>query len=88
MPKEAVQEARSYPKFEFLFQPEQTEPFLRRVEKTCKQLTQIAAAGTQPEKDRAAAALAAFTLAVGLVKEIGELRFRMAEEATSSAPPR
>ena len=73
----------AFPKMESVFDPEQTEPFLRRVEKTCKQLTQIAAAGTPAEKERAAAALTAFTHAVNLVKELGEMRYRLAEEATS-----
>ena len=84
MAKQATPEAKSYPKMEFLFQPDQTEPFLRRIEKTCKQLSQIAAAGTEAEKKRAAASLAAFTLAVNLVKELGEIRFRIGEEATSA----
>jgi hypothetical protein len=75
---------RTFPKMEAVFDPEQTEPFLRRVEKTCKQLTQIAANGTPAEKDRASAALTAFTQAVNLVKELGEMRFRLADEATSA----
>ena len=84
----AVPDPRTYPKMEFVFQSEQTEPFLRRVEKSCKQLSQIAVTGTPAEKERAAAALAAFTLAVNLVKELGEMRFRLAEEATSAASRR
>jgi hypothetical protein len=75
---------RTFPKLEAIFEPEHTEPFLRRVEQTCRQLTQIAASGTPAEKARAAAALSGFTHAVNLVKELGELRFKMAEEATSS----
>jgi hypothetical protein len=58
--------------------------FLQRVEKTCKQVAAIQAAGTAAEKRRAAAALVAFSRATGLVKELGQLRFKMAEE--TSAP--
>ena len=39
--------------------------FLRRVEKTCKQLAAIQAAGTPAEKRRATAALVAFNRATG-----------------------
>jgi hypothetical protein len=75
---------RAFPKFEAIFDPDQTETFLRRVETTCRQLSQIAVKGAPGEKERASAALAAFTHGVNLVKELGELRSRMAEEATSA----
>lgn len=75
---------RTYPKMESVFERDQTEPFLRRVEQTCRKLSQIAAHGTPAEKERATLALTAFSQAVGLVKELGELRFQMAEEATSA----
>ncbi|MCX6627848.1 MAG: hypothetical protein NTW28_09490 [Candidatus Solibacter sp.] len=90
MPREAATPAvpRTFPKMEYVFQPENTEPFLRRVEKTCKQLSDIAAKGTPAERERAAAALTAFHRAVDLVKEIAETRFRLAAEATSAAPRR
>jgi len=74
----------AFPKMEFLFDPEQTEPFLRRIENTCKQLRQAAAAGSPAEKERAAAALGAFGHALNLVKELAELRNRAAGEATSA----
>jgi hypothetical protein len=79
---------RAFPKMETVFDPEQTEPFLRRVEKTCKQLTEIAATGAPAEKERASTALTAFAQAVALVKELGEMRFRIAEEATSGGARR
>lgn len=81
-PKEAP---LAWPQMEAVFQPENTEPFLRRVERTCKQLSTIAAAGTPAEKQRANSALLAFNRATDLVKELGELRFRMAEETSARA---
>jgi hypothetical protein len=79
---------RTYPKMEFVFQEGQTEPFLRRVEKTCKQLAQIASSGSAAEKERAAAALAAYAQGLSLVRELAEARFRMAGEATSATARR
>ena len=76
---------RTWPQMEAIFEPENTEPFLRRAEKTCKQLSAIVAGGTPAEKQRAAAALLAFSRATDLMKELGELRFKIAEE--TSAPP-
>ena len=76
----------TWPQIESIFEPENTEPFLRRVEKTCKQLSATIAGGTPAEQQRAAAALLAFGRATDLVKELGELRFKTAEE--TSAPPR
>jgi hypothetical protein len=72
---------------EAIFEPENTEPFLRRAEKTCKQLSATVAAGTAAEKQRAAAALLAYGHATRLVQELGELRFKLAEE-TSAQPQR
>ena len=83
-PKDAP---RTWPQMEAIFEPSNTEPFLRRVEKTCKQLAAIASSGTPAEKERAGAALQAFRVATDLVKELGELRFKMAEE-TSAQPQR
>jgi hypothetical protein len=90
MTREATTTAapRTYPKMELIFQPENTEPFLRRVEKTCKQLSDIAAKGTPAERERAAAALAAFGRAVDLVREIAETRFKLAAETTSAGQRR
>ena len=68
---------RSFPQFERIFEPDQTEPFLRRVERTCQQLQEIAAKGTAAEKDRAGAALAAFQRSLALTKELGELRAKL-----------
>lgn len=68
---------RKFPQFERIFEPEQTEPFLRRVEKTCQQLMEIAAKGSAHEKERAGAALAAFQRALALTKDIGELRVKL-----------
>jgi hypothetical protein len=73
----------NFPKIEFIFEPDNTEPFLRRVEKTCKQLDEIAARGTPAEKERAAAARLAFRHAVNLVKEIADTRNRLAEETSA-----
>ena len=78
---------RAWPQMEAVFDPENTEPFLRRVEQTCKQLSATIATGSPAEKQRAAAALLAFGRATDLVKELGELRFKAAEE-TSAPPPR
>ena len=78
---------RTWPQMEAIFEPENTEPFLRRAGKTCKQLSAIIAGGTPAEQQRAAAALLAFSRATDLVKELGELRFKMAEE-TSAQPQR
>lgn len=80
-------DVRNWPQMEAIFEPANTEPFLRRVEKTCKHLGAIAASGTPQEKARATAALQAFRVATDLVKELGELRFKMAEE-TSAQPQR
>jgi hypothetical protein len=77
----------TYPKMEFVFEPDNTEPFLRRVEKTCKQLDDIAARGTSAEQERAKAARLAFRHAVNLVKEIADTRNRLAE-ATSAGGSR
>ena len=69
--------APNFPQFERIFEQEQTEPFLRRVEKTCQQLQEAAAKGTAQEKDRAATALAAYQRALALTKELGELRAKL-----------
>jgi len=69
--------APSFPQFERIFEQEQTEPFLRRVERTCQQLQEVAAKGSALEKERAAAALAAYRQGLALTKELGELRVKL-----------
>jgi hypothetical protein len=76
----------TWPQMESIFEPENTEPFLRRVEKTCKQLSRTIAEGSPTEQRRAAAALLAFGRATDLVKELGELRFKAAEETSARSP--
>ena len=72
-----------FPQFEKVFEPATAEPFLRRVEHTRKQLNEVAMhSGNPAEKERAAAAFAAYTRALALVNEVAELRTKMAEEAT------
>ena len=68
---------RSFPQFERIFERDQTEPFLRRVERTCQQLQEIAAKGSAQEKERATAAFTAFQRALALTKEIGEMRVKL-----------
>lgn len=75
---------RKFPQFERIFEPEQTEPFLRRVERTCQLLQEIAAKGSAREKERAGAAFAAFQRALALTGELGELRAKL---STTSAEP-
>jgi hypothetical protein len=77
---------RSFPQFERIFEPDQTEPFLRRVEGTCRQLQEISAKGSPLEKERAATALAAFQRSLALTKELGELRAKLG--TTSPEPGR
>ena len=77
---------RKFPQFERIFEPEQTEPFLRRVERTCRQLQDIAAKGSPAERDRARAALTAFERALALVKEISQEQTRL--NTTSGAAGR
>lgn len=68
---------RKFPQFERIFEPDQAEPFLRGVERTCQQLQEIAAKGSAREKERAAAVLAAFQRGLALARELGELRVRL-----------
>ena len=77
---------QSFPQFERIFEQEQTEPFLRRVERTCQQLQEVAAKGSAQEKERATVALAGYQRALALTKELGELRMKLG--ATSAEPGR
>jgi hypothetical protein len=69
--------APTFPQFERIFEQDQTEPFLRRVERTCQQLQELAGKGSPQEKERAIAALAAYRQALALTKELGELRMKL-----------
>ena len=76
--KEPLDESwRTFPQFERIFEPDQTEPFLRRVERTCQQLQEISANGSVVEKERAATAFAAFQRSLALIKQLGELRAKL-----------
>ena len=77
---------RSFPQFERVFEPDQTEPFLKRVERTCEQLREAMAKGSPRERERAGAAFTAYQRGLALTKELAELRAKQA--ATSGAAGR
>lgn len=81
--------APNYPQFEKLFEPGAAEAALRRVERTRKQLNEMATRATAvAERDRARAAYDAFTRALALVREVSEVRQKLAEEATAAGTAR
>jgi hypothetical protein len=86
-PTEAAAEVnwRHFPQFEKIFEPNQLQPFVAGVERTCRALQEVTRSGTKPEADRAHAALAAYGRALQLVKELREVRAVEAGEATSGA---
>ncbi len=76
----------AYPQFEKLFQADQLEPGLRRMEKTVRQLEDIAKNGGGADRDRARLAVAAYHRTFSLIREIITKRNEMAAEAATSAP--
>lgn len=74
---------RRFPEFEKIFEPNQLQPFVAGVERTCRALQEVTRSGSKPEQDRAHAALAAYARALQLVKELQELRETQATQATS-----
>ena len=72
-----------FPQFEKVFDPTAADLFFRQVEHTRKQLqTLVDHPASAAEKERAHAAFMAYTGALVLVKEVADLRRKMAEEAT------
>jgi len=65
---------RRFPQFQKIFDSGQMAPMLERIQGTCKQLDLIIQTGTAEEKARAQAAMTAYGRALGLFKELGEIR--------------
>ena len=78
---------RHYPQFEKLFEADQFEPGLRKMEKTFRQLEDLAKNGAEPERERARAAAVGYSRMFALIRQIVDKRNEMAAEAATSAPP-
>lgn len=82
----ALESKTAFPQFEKLFEPGAAEGILRRVERTRKQLSEIAARpASAAEQERASAAFEAYTRALALVREVAEVRQKLADEAATTA---
>ena len=79
-------EWRHFPQFEKLFEPDQFEPGLRKMEKTLRQLEDLAKNGPAADRERARSAALAYVRTFELIRQIVEKRNEMAIEAATSAP--
>lgn len=78
--------APQFPQFEKLFEAGSAEVLLRRVERTRKQLNEIAARpSSAAEQTRARTAFDAYTRALALVREVAEVRQKLTEEGATPA---
>jgi hypothetical protein len=77
---------RHYPHFEKLFEPDQFEARLRKMEKTLKQLEDFARNGPESQRERAVTAAAAYIRTFALVREIVHKRNEMASPAATNSP--
>jgi hypothetical protein len=77
---------RRYPQFEKLFEGDQFESTLRKMEKTFRQLEDLAKNGPPEDRERARSAAAAYTRAFALIREIVDKRNEMAAQAATSTP--
>jgi hypothetical protein len=77
---------RSFPQFEKLFQPDQFEPTLRKMEKTFRQLEDLVKNGAEADRERARSAAVAYVRTFALIRQIVDKRNEMAAEAATSAP--
>ena len=83
---DAAEIRRRYPQFEKLFQAEEMEPALRKMEKSFKHLEDLAKNGPEAERERARAGAAAYSRTFALIREIIEKRNEMAAQAATSTP--
>jgi hypothetical protein len=65
---------RHFPELEKLLSSEEPPPLLSRVEKTCRQLDELAKSGSDTDKARAKAAMAAFGRSLDLYRFLLEMR--------------
>ena len=65
---------RHFPEFEKMFDGNQMQPMMQRIEKTCKQLDKFIQSGSPEQKSRAQAALTAYGRTLDLVRQLTELR--------------
>jgi hypothetical protein len=77
---------RHYPQFEKLFESDQFEPSLRKMEKTLRQLEDLAKNGPEADRERARTAAAAYARTFALIRQIVDKRNEMAGEAATSTP--
>lgn len=79
-------EWRRFPQFEKLFEADQFAPALRRMEKTLRQLEDLAKNGPEADRERARSAALAYVRTFELIRQIVDKRSEMAAQAATSAP--
>jgi hypothetical protein len=79
-------EWRRFPQFEKLFQPDQFEPAVRKMEKTLRQLEDLAKNGPAADRERARTAALAYVRTFALIRQIVDKRNEMAAEGATSGP--
>jgi len=79
-------EWRRFPQFEKLFQSDQFEPALRKMEKTLRQLEDAAKNGPEAERERARNAALAYIRTFSLIRQIVDKRNEMMAQGATSGP--
>jgi len=80
-------EWRHFPQFEKLFEPDQFEPGVRRMEKTLRQLEDLIKNGTEADRERARIAAPAYVRTFALIRQVVDKRNEMAAAGATSASP-
>ena len=70
---------RHFPEFVELLSSEGPAPLLAKVEKTCRQLNDIALSGSAPDQARAKAAMTAYGRSLDLLRTFTEMRDKLPE---------
>ncbi len=71
---------RHFPEFVELLSSEEPAPLLAKVEKTCRQLNEIALSGSGPDQARAKAAMTAYGRSLDLLRTFTEMRDKPQEQ--------
>jgi|KBSMisStaDraftv2_1062788.scaffolds.fasta_scaffold53825_2 hypothetical protein len=71
---------RNFPQFVELLSSEAPAPLLAKVEKTCRQLNDIALSGSGPDQARAKAAMTAYGRSLDLLRTFTEMRDKQPEQ--------
>jgi hypothetical protein len=79
-------EWRRYPQLEKLFEPDQFEPGLRRLEKSLRHLEELVKSGTESDRERARTAALAYVRTFSLIRLIVDKRHEMATNSATSSP--